>query len=126
MTEEEFKKICSTNGMIYIDKPDRIIVEIEDRYGTRLNLIEYFKKNFYGWHEIQEGTAIIYTLKDIRSLDGYLVNFECGLFVQHEFKQYTKAYKFERDVVVLAKKIKQMRCEIKKTEILWDCDNEDV
>lgn len=112
--------------MICIDKPDRIIVDIEDRYGTRLRLMEYFKKYFYGWYEIQEGVAIIYTLKDIRSLDGYLVNFECGQFVQHEFKQYTKAYKFEREVVALAKNIKQMRCEIKKTEILWDYDNEEV
>ena len=63
-------------------------------------------------------------IKEIRSIDGYLVNFEFGDRFDLQYKEYSKSFKFDRDLTETVKKIKLMLNEIKKTEILWDFDND--
>lgn len=95
-----------------------------NRYGEQLIIAQYFKEEINGWNvEHLKGSAIIMNIKEIRSIDGYLVNFECGDIFYLQYKEYTKAFKFDRDLTETVKKIKLMLNEIKKTEILWDFDN---
>lgn len=124
MTEEEFKSICQKNGLHFIEKNQTINVMAVNRYGEQLVIAQYFKEEINGWNvEHLKGSAIILNIKEIHSIDGYLVNFEFGDTFALQFKEYTKAFKFDRDLTETVKKIKLMLNEIKKTEILWDFDN---
>jgi hypothetical protein len=126
MTEEEFKSICQKNGLHFIEKNQTINVMAANRYGEQLIIAQYFKEEISGWNVVEhlKGSAIILNIKEIRSIDGYLVNFECGDRFDLQYKEYTKAFKFDRDLTETVKKIKLMLNEIKKTEILWDFDND--
>ena len=53
-------------------------------------------------------------IKEIRSIDGYLVNFEFGDRFILQFKEYTKAFKFDRDLTETVKKIKEVEDKVKK------------
>ena len=125
MTEEEFKSICQKNGLHFIEKNQTIDVFMSNRYGEQLIIAQYFKEEISGWNvEHLKGSAIILNIKEIRSIDGYLVNFEFGDRFDLQYKEYSKSFKFDRDLTETVKKIKLMLNEIKKTEILWDFDND--
>lgn len=126
MTEEEFKSICQKHGLHFIEKNQTINVFVSNRYGEQLILAQYFKEEIGGWNRVDhlKGSAIILNIIEIRSIDGYLVNFECGDRFDLQYKEYTKAFKFDRDLTETVKKIKLMMNEIKKTEVLWDFDND--
>ena len=126
MTIEEFKTICQKHGLHFIEKNQTINGMVSNRYGEQLILSQYFKEEIDGWNRVVhlKGSAIILNIIEIRSIDGYLVNFECGDRFDLQYKEYTKAFKLDRDLTETVKKIKLMLNEIKKTEILWDFDND--
>ena len=124
MTEQEFLDTVHFYGLKAEDFPTFIRVSITSRYGYHIILAEYCKTDIYShlsWLNRKQGEVEFYFLQPIKSVDGYLVDYEGGnIWKTGQTQRFTKQFKFARALKEELLKLKKYNQEIKITEIELD------
>jgi hypothetical protein len=124
MTEQEFLDTVHSYGLKSEDYPTFIRVSVTSRYGRPIFLAEYIKTDYDSnltWLKRKQGEVDFYYLQPIKSVDGYLVDYEGGdIWKTGQTQRFTKQFKFDRALKEELLKLKKYNQEIKLTEIEWD------
>ena len=124
MTREEFLDTVAKYGLAHSEYDDFIEVDINSRYGKKICLLNFNKKQVvsrFAWCCSNAGEVELYFPQRVLSVDGYLVEIEQGsALADDQHKRFTKQSKMERYLNEVMTQLKAWRQEIKLTEVEWD------
>lgn len=121
MTEQEFTSLIETYGLEMDNQEIYIFVKLPNRYNKPMQYIEYYKKERWG---VLPGTALVYPISPVMSVDGYVLDYEIAGFGGD--KKFSKPHKLKRFLDEQMELLKDLKTKILETELSWDfCNDEE-
>ena len=120
MTEQEFTSLIETYGLEMEHHEIYIFVKLPNRYNRPMQYIEFNKKERWG---VLAGTASVYPISPVMSIDGYVLDYEIAGYGCD--KKFSKPHKLKRFLDEQMELLKDLRTKILETELSWDFCNDD-